>query len=463
MRITHSADTLLRMLSETTLRNLRNGKMRWAAPALLALAIVALALGLAAPAAAQTARLAPLRGTVYLWADGQLQRVPRVAVSTGLAQTRTDERGRFEFAANQRSGRIMAVKPGFDVVRRDVYGDNVTIVLREIVARGLFVSFTQAPQAGVQRWILDLVERDLINAVVIDIKEEAGLVVNFAGTETTDAIGATAEPNGMAEFLQQLGELGVYRIGRIVTFMDSYYTAWHPQDTLQHIHGYRFVDGGGNRWSSPFSPDARRYNIEIGVAAAPYVDEVQFDYVRLPYEDGLAARAIYASVGREAAINAFAEDAAEALHLAGAAVSFDLFGIIAVSVDDAGLGQSIGSLSRHLDYISPMLYPSGWSRGSFGLSYPPSQPGLVIRRSMAATMARLAEDSHAEVRPWLQDFTDYQERHVWYGPAQVRSQIVEAAAAGGYGFMLWDARRQYQESALEGAADLAWTPRWAAP
>ena len=456
---TRDADTLARMLSTPTLRN---AAARWVALALLALGLAALALAQAAPAAAQTRSSSPLRGAVYLWSEGQLQRVPRVAVSTGLAQVRTDAQGRFEFPAAQRSGRIMAVKPGFNVVRRDVYGDHVTIVLREIVARGLFVSFTQAPQIGVQRWIRDLVERDLINTVVIDIKEEAGRVVNFAATPTTDAIGSTTDANGMAEFLQELGEMGVYRIGRIVTFMDSHYTAWHPQDTLQHIHGYRFVDGGGNRWSSPFSPDARRYNIEIGVAAAEHVDEVQFDYVRLPYEDGLAARAIYASVGREAAINAFAEEAAEALHLAGVAVSFDVFGIIAISADDSGLGQSLRSLSEHLDYISPMLYPSGWSSGSFGLSYPPSQPGLVIRHSMAATMSRLAEDSHAEVRPWLQDFTDYQERHVWYGPAQVRSQIVEAAAAGGYGFMLWDARRDYQEAALVGAADLAWSPRWAA-
>lgn len=447
---------------------LRNTPKRWLATALSALAAIAIAaalfgslVGSLAPAAAQTSA-APLRGTVYIWNDGLLQRAPQTAVSTGLAQARTDEHGRFEFPADQRSGRIMAVKPGFDVVRREVYGDTVAIVLRQLVVRGVFVSFNQLPQTRIQTWLRDLVERDLINAIVMDIKEESGRVVQFASTEMTDQIGATSPADGVAEFLAELGELGVYRIGRIVTFLDSRYTAWHPQNALKHINGYSFIDGMGLRWSSPFSPEARRYNIDIAVAAAEHVDEVQFDYVRLPYEDGLAERAIYASMGREAAINALAEEAAEALHLAGAAVSFDVFGVIAISEDDQGIGQSIRSLSRHLDYISPMLYPSGWGEWSFGLRYPPSQPGPVIRYSMQATLARLAEGSHAEVRPWLQDFTDYQEQHVYYGPAQVLAQVRETAANGGYGFMLWDTRLSYQEAALEAALELTWTPRWSA-
>ena len=440
--------------------DLRTGLRRSWALGLLVLLLSVAAAGLAAPAAAQTAA-PPLRGAVYAWDSGRLLRVPQVAVSTGLAQTRTDAEGRFEFATDRRTGRIMAVKPGFDVVRRDVYGDYAIIVLRELIARAVFVGFTQSPDPRVQDWIRDLVERDLINAVVIDIKDESGRVAHFAATQTSDAIGATAPEDGMIAFLRELGEMGVYRIGRVVTFLDHHYTGAHPADALRHVNGHSFRDGGGQRWASPFRSDARRYNVEIGAAAAAHVDEVQYDYVRLPYEDGLAERFTYDAQQRTAAIDAFAEEAAEAIHLAGAAISFDVFGIIAVAVDDQGIGQSYRSLSEHLDYLSPMLYPSGWNDGQFGLKYPPGQPGLVIRYSMAATLAKIAEDSHVEVRPWLQDFTDYGPQRVFYGIGQVRDQIREAAANGGYGFMLWDTRLQYQEVALETTLDLVWSPRWA--
>ena len=434
-------------------------RVRAAVLGALALLLIVAAIGWSAPAAAQQG---PLRGAIYAWTDGELRPVPDAAVSTGLAQVRTDADGQFQFAADERSGRLSAIKPGFDVVRRDVYGDQVAIVLRELVVRAVFIPFARSHESPVQDWIRDLVERDLINAVVIDIKNESGRVNHFAATAATDAIEATMPDDGMADFLAELGEMGVYRIGRIVTFWDNHYAVRHPQQALQHINGFLFRDGTGNGWASPFSPAARRYNVEIGVAAARHVDEVQYDYVRLPYESGLAERAIHAAMGREAAINTFAEEAATALHLAGAALSFDVFGAVSVSKDDEGIGQSLRSLSQHLDYLSPMLYPSGWAAGSFGLSYPAAHPGLVIRHSMDATMARIAAESDVEVRPWLQDFSDYAGRGVFYSARHVQDQIVEAAERGGYGFMLWDKSLEYQEAALELPDDLVWSPRWAA-
>ena len=185
---------------------------------------------------------------------------------------------------------------------------------------------------------------------------------------------------------------------------------------------------------------------------------MQFDYVRLPYEDGLVERFRHGPEARAAAINAFAAEAAEALHLAGAAISFDIFGVIVISSGDEGIGQSLAGVSAHLDYVSPMLYPSGWSKGSFGLNYPPAAPGLVIRHSLDAALAGLAPGSHAEVRPWLQDFPDYQERGLGYTEELVTEQIIETARTGGYGFMLWDPDLKYQHGSLEQAESLIWSP-----
>ena len=444
----------------TRIRSLRAASIA----AIWLLLIVAASAGAAAESADDEARLdePALSGRVFTWNAGVLRVIEGASVSTGIVELQTDANGRFEFTPEQRSGSLSVVKPGFDVVRRTIYGDSIGIILRELVVRAVYVPFGESAKPQVQAWIRSLIERDLINAVVMDVKSEGGQVLSFASTPTADRIGATRWDDGSRAFFEELGEKGVYRIGRVVTFLDDRYSAWHPRTALQHVDGERFFDGAGLGWSSPFDAAARRYNVEIGVAAAECVDEVQFDYVRLPYESGLVERFKHGAEARAAAINTFAAEAAEALHLAGAAISFDVFGVIAISSGDEGIGQILAELSAHLDYVSPMLYPSGWGKGSFGLNYPPADPGLVIRHSMDATLARLAPGSHAEVRPWLQDFSDYQERRLGYTEELVTQQIIETARTGGYGFMLWDPSLEYQNGSLELAESLLWSPRYGA-
>ena len=221
-----------------------------------------------------------------------------------------------------------------------------------------------------------------------------------------------------------------------------------------------FSDDNGSHWSNPFSAETRQYNIDIAVAAAEYFDEIQFDYVRLPYEDGVLERQTFGQEARTAAITTFVREAREAIHLAGAAVSADLFGVISVRHgDDQGIGQSLEQLAPYLDYVSPMLYPSGWTTGWFNLAYPPANPGKVIRDSVDATIDLVTRVSRAHVRPWLQDFTDYQYRGLRYGSEEVSAQIEASRDAGANGYMLWDAQLKYELRALAETAELVWSPR----
>ena len=144
---------------------------------------------------------------------------------------------------------------------------------------------------------------------------------SIASTPTTERINAVRNGESVAAFLDELDDKGVYRIGRVVTFLDNTYPRWFRDNALHNLGGGLFFDSMGVTWSSAYSPrGARSYNVEIGVAAAAYVDEIQYDYVRLPYESGLLQR--YGEADRVAAINRFAREASEALHLAGLAVSF---------------------------------------------------------------------------------------------------------------------------------------------
>ena len=399
-----------------------------------------------------------LSGRVYVWENGRLRPASEAQVSTGSALVRTDPSGRFEFSADQRTGSLSIVQPGYNIVRRPIYFDQSVVVLRNLVVRAIYIPFSEAGKPSVQQWALDLVERDLINAVVVDIKDESGQVFSLAATRTVAQVGATRDGTAVVGFLENLGNKGVYRIGRVVTFLDNIYPWTFPQNSLRNLGGGRFRDGMGITWSSAYSPEARRYNIEIGVAAADYVDEIQYDYVRLPYEKGLLERTQYGETQRVAAITRFAEEASEALHLAGLAISFDTFGVVSTAGNDQGIGQSVEALSEHLDYISPMVYPSGWTAGSFGFRYPPAHPGPVVELNVRATVDLASGNGSALVRPWLQDFHDYQSRGLPYYAEQVLAQIEATVTAGGIGFMLWDPSLQYEQRALEQALSLTWSP-----
>ena len=401
---------------------------------------------------------ASLTGRVYVWDGGRLRPASHARVSTGAAQVRTDSGGRFEFSPEQRTGSLSIVQPGYDTVRRPIYYDQSVIVLRSLVVRAVYIPFSEVTKPAVQRFVHDLVERDLINAVVVDIKDESGRVFSIAATPTVERIGAARDGSSVGTFLEELERKGVYRIGRVVTFLDNTYPYWFRDNALHNMSGGLFLDGMGVTWSSAYSPGARRYNIEIGAAAAGYVDEIQYDYVRLPYEQGLLQRTQYREADRVAAINRFAREAGEALHLAGLAVSFDTFGVVSTAGNDQGIGQSVAGLAPHLDYISPMVYPSGWTAGSFGYSYPPEYPGPVVRMNVQATVDLITEEGSALVRPWLQDFHDYQGRGLLYNAPQVLAQIEATARAGGIGFMLWDPSLDYEQAALERALSLTWSP-----
>ncbi len=399
-----------------------------------------------------------LSGRVYVWDQGRLRPASQARVSTGNALVRTDSSGRFEFSPDQRSGSLSIVQPGYDTVRRPIYYDQSVVVLRNLVVRAIYLPFSEMMKPAVQDFVHELVDADLINAVVVDVKDESGQVFAFAATATVTRIGAAINSDTVVPFLEALEAKGVYRIGRIVTFLDRRYAHWFPNNALHNNQGGVFIDGMGSAWSSAYSPGARQYNVEIGLAAADYVEEIQYDYVRLPYENNLRERSQYREADRVAAINRFAQEASEALHLAGLAVSFDTFGVVSTAGNDQGIGQSVEGLAPHLDYVSPMVYPSGWSAGSFGFEYPPEHPGTVVRLNVEATVDLVKEHGSALVRPWLQDFRDYQSRRLHYYAEEVLAQIRATATAGGVGFMLWDPSLHYQQVALEHALALTWNP-----
>jgi len=343
---------------------------------------------------------------------------------------------------------------------RDAHPTDGVIVLQPLQVRAIYLPYEQLWRPESLEWALGLARDGLINAIVIDIKEEGGAVLPLFATEAVLAIDAVVDPGAdMAAFLNQLAALGVYRIARQAVFLDTRLGRSDLSTAILTRGGEQLIADLGLGWTTPFSAKARQYNIEIALAAVPYFEEIQFDYIRFP---GGPLRIHEETTGdeRSAAIARFARDAITALHAAGAAMSIDTFGETAVIRVEDAIGQVLEDLIPYTDYYSPMLYPSTWPAGSFDLEYPAAHPALIVELSMRIAIARVQATGiqGVRIRPWLQDYRDYQPRMLRYGFDEVIGQIRASALEGGVGFMLWNPTLLYHTDVLAFLRDQTPTP-----
>src|SRR5208283_4100151 len=101
-----------------------------------------------------------------------------------------------------------------------------------------------------------------------------------------------------------------------------------------------------------------------------------------------------------------------------------------------------------VDYISFMLYPSGFQFGIPGYRNPVAHPYEIVYRSLKKGRER-AQISSVRFRPWLQAFKDYafDKRH--FSGQGIREQIKAAEEFGSDGWMLWNPRNVYTADGLK--------------
>jgi hypothetical protein len=129
------------------------------------------------------------------------------------------------------------------------------------------------------------------------------------------------------------------------------------------------------------------------------------------------------------------------LHPLGVRVSMDVFGLSATR--DLGIGQFPRRLSRYVDAVYPMVYPSHYNPGEFGISQPDDQPGLIVSRSLS-DFQRALEGRKTRITPWLQDFSLGRT----YTLNDVELQVAAARAHHTDGFLLWNPEGVYTPNAL---------------
>ena len=295
--------------------------------------------------------------------------------------------------------------------------------------------------------ILEMIADGLINTVELDLKDENGDVWYDTGVALAHEIGAVTELWDLPAVVDELHRLGVRVIGRLVVYRDPK-LATYAVDTarmdwvVQNPDGTAFGQYGG--YTNPFNRDVWEYNMAIAEEAARLgVDDILYDYVRRP--DQFLELMRFPGQGEESpedVIVAFLEESRDRVHAAGARLGACVFGIAATRPDE--IAQDIPRMAAHVDYIAPMVYPSHWGPGEYGVANPNAQPYDIAYRSLVDFQDQV-KGSGATVLAWLQDFS----LGVEYGPNEVRDQIRAAADAGVREFLLWDAATTYTRAALE--------------
>jgi len=163
-------------------------------------------------------------------------------------------------------------------------------------------------------------------------------------------------------------------------------------------------------------------------------DEIQFDYIRYP--DAVNNHLVYEEESnfenRTRNINSFLYEATKILHGEGCLVSADIFGYVLQSESDNGIGQHLETIVKSVDFISPMVYPSHYSNGSFGYKYPNKHPYEVVTAALSDGLYRGTKVE--QLRPYLQGF--------WHTSEDVRLNI-KAAEDMGLDWIIWNNSSMY--------------------
>ena len=416
-------------------------------PANLAVTL-ALCLGLAAqPAAA-------LSGRVIDGTSGQP--ITEATVTQGTQVVRSDSAGRYTLPDGL-TGPVGARAPGYRQARVDASttaGAAATapdLKLAPFRPKALYLSFWGVGDRGLRHAAEDLAASTEINALVIDLKGDRGLVPFPTRVALADQVGArqTTTVRNLPELIAHFKEQGLYLIARIVTFKDDPLAHAHPERAVKTASGALFKDLEGLSWMDPSRPENWQYPLDLAAEAAELgFDEIQFDYVRFPDTPGLVFSIPNTEEQRVTAINGFLAAARKRLAPYNVFLAADIFGYVFWNQNDTFIGQKLEDLAQHLDYLCPMLYPSGFKFGIPGYTNPVAHPQEIVYLTLAKGGKR-SGISPLRFRPWLQAFRDYAFDHRPFEATEIRQQIDAAEKFGSNGWMLWNPRNAYSNAGLK--------------
>jgi hypothetical protein len=345
-----------------------------------------------------------------------------------------------------------------DTKQKEQTKENLESKIKEKVTREVKGMYVSAYALQGEKWskIERLLKSTELNALVIDVKNDSGRVTYTSGVKTAQQIGAdkSAKFKDITPLLTTLQNEDTYTIARIVTFKDPYLAAKKPEWAMKTKFGKVWRDKKGISWVDPYNEDVWEYSIQLAKEAIRKgFDEVQFDYVRFPEQVKKMDREVVfrnpKNETKDQIIARFLRTAREEIRAVGGVVSADVFGLTTTARDGMGIGQKWESIAPEVDAISPMIYPSHYAKGSYGVRYPDLQPYKIVSEAVKDANKRNAKlkvshDQVARIRPWIQDFTaKWVKPHQTYRKPDVLEQIKALQEQGIQQYILWNSSCNY--------------------
>lgn len=330
--------------------------------------------------------------------------------------------------------------------------------------KGIYVT-SNSTQGDKIDQLIKYVKDAKLNAMVIDVKDDEGNVTMKFNTGNKLIDKNSMDIADAKPLLKKLKDNDIYPIARIVTFKDTKLAKEHPEWSYKEKDGSVWQNGKGDSFVNLFVKDVWKYNVSISKEAAKAgFQDIQYDYVRFPegfeneadqldYDKGDYKNSkLSKGDQRVDAVTSYLEYARKELKPYNLKISADVFGYSALVKNAPGIGQSFPKISKNVDAISSMIYPSHWSPGDFGLEAPDTEPYKTINRYIQKENSILDSLGKQKPisRPWIQDFTaSYlgEGKYKEYDAKALSDQVQALKDNGVNEFLLWNAGNDYTEGA----------------
>jgi hypothetical protein len=284
--------------------------------------------------------------------------------------------------------------------------------------------------------IIEILSTTSVNTLVIDVKTDNGHILFDADIEEISLLKNKRIKFSSEDLIELRKIKDLYLIGRIVVYQDPLFAQTFPDEAVFDSNLNKPYSQNGQYFLDPSSKKVQTYIKNIASQACELgFDEIQYDYIRYPDSNSkfMIFDDAYTQENRVKNINSFLKDSKELLHAKKCLLSADTFGFILKNQQDGGIGQNLDTIINSVDFISPMVYPSHYSNGSFGYQNPNKFPYEVITAALTDALERGVESE--QLRPFLQGF--------WHSTADIKNNI-KAASDLEMDWLIWNILSVYE-------------------
>nr|WP_233275039.1 putative glycoside hydrolase [Borrelia anserina] len=305
---------------------------------------------------------------------------------------------------------------------------------------------------------LEFIRRLGMNAVIIDFKDDGGILTYSSKLALPNKIKAVKNLIDVPYILNKAKNLGIYVIARVVVFKDEKlyyynnceYALWNKKtnqpwaNIVKIKQGDSFKSVQKEHWVDLFSPDTWHYNLSIAEEIQSLgVDEIQFDYIRFPTDGPVSLISSRFNKYNMRSIDALESFLIMARKNLSVPISIDIYGNNGWFITNS-IGQNISMIADYVDVISPMFYPSHYTNDFLKDELYYTTRAYKIYRE-GSNRASVFASGNVIIRPYVQAFLLGPERRV---SKEVYLEYFSHQLKGvkeslGNGFSLWNASNIY--------------------